>query len=197
MQLLLINKMILAAISSLIFLGLLAISAPNVHADVTHYHHSQYENSITVHKDDSNNVYHINGKIFYWNDLTPDQQQKVMAAQKKMQKVQQQFQVEEKKLNAFAMQMQEKAQAIENEVSKLERVSVKFDKKEINMHDIANVAAELSKLSSINEQLVQQKQLEMQDIEAKMAAVDLSLITELETYAKELEQVLVAIAETR
>lgn len=197
MQHLLINKMILSTISTLIFIGLFAISAPNVQADVTHYHHGEYENIITFHKDNTNNVYHINGKTFYWRDLTPEQQSQLLIAQKNMQKIQQEFQIEEEKLNALAMKMQEKALVIENEVNKLERVSVKFDKKEINMHDISNLAAELAKLSSINEQLVQQQQLEMQYIEEEMAAVDLSLVSDLEIFAKELEQVLVEIAQSR
>ena len=64
------------------------------------------------------------------------------------------------------------------------------------MNDLHRLANELAKLSSINEGLLKVKENEMHEIEKKMEAVDLSLISEIESHAKELEQVLIEIAQT-
>ncbi|MCO4798577.1 MAG: hypothetical protein KC484_05160 [Colwelliaceae bacterium] len=196
MQNLLFTKILLSATSALMFIGALALTTPNVHADVTYNTHSDNDISISISDDHNEKIYRVNNKQFSWHDLTAEQKSKVTLIEDKIKKVERSFNVQEKQLSIFAKQLEEKAQIIEDEVNKLEQVSVKFDKENINLNDLNHLANELAKLSSVNEKLLRIKELEIHEIEKKMEAVDLSLIGEIEIHAKELEQVLIEIAQT-
>ena len=191
-----INKMMLSALSSLTFIGLLAASSNHVQADVTRDYHN--ENNITIYhasaKNGGDKRYYVNGKSFYFNDLTPEQQLKISEVEQQLDRLNGQFQQHEQQLVHFSQQMDEKARAIEDEVLKLEQVKVKFEKDSINMQDLASIADELSKLASINEALLHQKELEMAEIEQKLNGVDLSLLEDIEDKAHQLEEILIDIA---
>jgi len=155
-----------------------------------------FEYDFTLHSNTKNNVYHVNGKSFHWADLTTEQQAKIKPIQDKMADIELLFKVEEKKLSAFSKQIEEKAQAIENEVSKLERISIKFNNDSINMRDIHKITKEFNKLSAVNHEVMRLKNAEIQEIQKELDKVDLSLVDDLQTHAHALEAILIEIAET-
>ena len=82
--------------SSVIFLVLFAVSASNVQADVTTHH-----NDIHVYHNATDNVYHVNGKVFQWSDLSSEQQVKIKPIQDKMNKIQKLFEAQEEKFSVM------------------------------------------------------------------------------------------------
>ena len=77
MQHLLITKALLSATSALAFIGVLALTTPNVHADITYETQSNNIISISMSDNINDKIYQVNGKQFHWNDLTEAQQSKV------------------------------------------------------------------------------------------------------------------------
>ena len=196
MQNLMIKKASLSVTSTLVALLLIATTTSSVHADVSRYS-SDGDNEIRVYyqNDDSNKVYQVNGKTFYWHELNNQQQSRLKAVEDKMARVEKALNVQEIKLNKFAKQIQTKAKLIQQKADKIEKISVDFHKDKVTLSDLHTLAAELEKLSSINEGVLAKSEFEMEQLEHQMDKVDLSMVNELEQHAREFEQVLVAIAE--
>ncbi|MEW6991351.1 hypothetical protein AADZ91_11745 [Colwelliaceae bacterium 6441] len=196
MQHLLMTKILLSVTSALAFIGVIALTAPNVHAD-SQYQPS-HDNQVIVFASENNEEkrFVVNGKSFNWSELTPEQKTRVTTIEDKIATIESKFKTQEKQLNFFAKTLDEKAKMIEDEVSKFEQVTAKLEQKNINMANLHRLADELAQLSSINNQMMKMKALEIQQNEKAMMQVDLSLISQIETHANELEQVLVEIAES-
>jgi hypothetical protein len=196
MQNLLFTKMLISLLSALTFIVVLALSAPNVHADVTYMAHDNNINNIqiSISQDNHKKRYQVNGRSFYWHDLSKKQQAQIKIIEDKINNIEKSWLVQEKQLTVFTKELENKVRVIEDQVSKLERVGVKLENENIN--DIYRVADKLATLSAINEAVLRAKYAEIQEIEQNIDQVDFSLINDIERHARELETLLIKISES-
>lgn len=191
------NKMTLSAFSALGFIGLLSLAAPKVEADVT-FDHQDAQNQVTITQANENakRQYTVNGKTFYFDELSSQQKQKVAAIEKKLEKTQRAFKVHQSKLDKLSVKLAKKSKEIKAEAEKLQAVSTKFKKDEMNMSELHRIADELAKLTKVSQKAIQQKQSEIHKLQQQVHKVDLSLVDDIEQQADELKETLVEIAQT-
>ncbi|GLX77277.1 hypothetical protein tinsulaeT_06170 [Thalassotalea insulae] len=189
-----LSKITLSAVSSLTFIALLAISSPNVQADIVHHHADNDQVIIHSAANNKDPLYIVNGKSFHFSELSPAQQAEIKVIQDKLTAVEQEFDRYQDKIDKISAQLEQKAHVIEKEVRKLEQASIPYGKSKISLQDLSTIAQQLTSLANLDDELMQQKQKEMAVLEQQLDAVDWSLVDDIERHANALEQVLITIA---
>ncbi|GHF97823.1 hypothetical protein [Thalassotalea marina] len=192
---LIVNKMILAAGSALTILGLLAVTTNPVQADIA-YTDKHNPNHIQIHRalNDNDKRYVVNGKVILWQDLTPEQQAKISAIEKKLHATERAFDKQEKELTLLAEQVSRKAQFVDSGLESVEQAREALNENNIDMNSLQRMADKLANLSKVNQDLMKQHEVAAQALQQKIDAMDMSFIDDVQVHAKALEEVLIEIA---
>ncbi|WP_196138197.1 hypothetical protein [Aliikangiella sp. G2MR2-5] len=136
----------------------------------------------------------IDGKVIKWEQLSKEQQDRIITAEKNLEAVEKKIQIDEKKVEEISRKMEERARFIEAEVEKLEAVTVQMESKEVSLRDLSRLSAELSEKVKVNEEAMREKEREMRKLGEEMEKLHDFDFTEIEQRAKELEKVVEEIA---
>jgi hypothetical protein len=191
---------LLTTFGSATFLAILlsaTVYTSNTNATSLNLHADEQTNNIRIYHEQNkqNRVYEVNGKKFYWNDLSPKHQQKLSIIEEKITKAEKRIRIREVEMRPVLAKLESKAKALEKEMQKIELATIKLDKTELNMHDVDGIMKALEAVANVDEKTVRLNQLEMEKLTQQLDSFDTSFSDEIEQHVAELETVLVAIAQ--
>ncbi len=162
------------------------------------FHSDDDKNNIRIYHEErnENRIYEVNGKKFYWKDLSPNQKEKLTKIDAKINKVEARIKTKENKISKIAEELESKARIIEDEMRKFEQATIKVKKPLVNRRDLEQMMRKLENIVNINENVIRVNELDMQKLEEKIEAIDMTFANEIDPHIKELESVLVEIAAT-
>lgn len=164
-------------------------------AENTSFHSAASEIQIYKNSSNENTVYRVNGKRFYWNDLSEFQKSRLEKAQSRLEMAESKLHINEEKLRRLTLNFEAKASALELVTRKLEMATVKLEEDILLPNELEKLAYQLEKLTEVNEQDIHRKEVEMLEIEQQIQAMDNQHLAEMEIHSKQLETVLLEIAE--
>ena len=187
------TKLLIAVTSATIMLSALTSSVQAI--DGRHFAISDDKEIQIYHEQDlRDKVYKVNGKQFYWRDLTKAQQARLEKIEEKISQIEQGFELDEAKLAKVTEEISIKSEAIEKEVAKLEQATIEVNKQKLSMNDLHELMSKLNDSVELNHTLIEQKSNEIAKLSKDIEKIDTAFIAEIEVHVKALEKELVAIA---
>lgn len=175
-----------------------AISAEGPVAGVSGYQHESHNNgeSIRVSRQHSrgDTVYEVDGKRFSWNDLNPEQRQRLEQVEAKLRASEKRLRLQETDMDAVVERLEAKAEELEEVVEAMEEATIKVEKAVLNMRDLDDLHHKLDAAQRLSEAKIRVKEKELRAIERELRKIDLTEVQNIERHADELRAVLVSIA---
>ena len=173
----------LSMLATLVMCVILSVSQDS---NATSKHHQ-----ISVVHEGDEQIYHVDGKTFTFDQLSEKDKRKLRKLEKKLQAMEISLENDTERMEKWGEKMERAAEVIEREAEKLEA-----SLERLNISDIENLSAKLEAAGRVLEQKMEVLEDKLNLIEVQVPNIDQTLFENLEEQARELESLLVKIAET-
>lgn len=147
---------------------------------------------VTIRNDDGKRIYVVNDKSFTFDQLSPEQQQKILKLETSINSLEAEIEEGTKGMEEFSEKMERVAEKMEREAEKLEQ---KIESIEFDSDGLAEMSEKLAEASRVLEEKMSKLEKEMRDIEVKMPEINQEAIRNIEIKARKYESLLVEIAD--
>lgn len=186
-------KPCLSMFATLLMCGALsACQHSKASANQTEYSSHSKNRVVTVRNNDGSRIYVVNDKSFTFDQLSPEQQQKIVELETSINLLEAEIEEGTKGMEEFSEKMERVAEKMEKEAEKLEQ---KIESIEFDSDGLAEMSEKMAEASRALEVKMSKLEKEMRDIEVKMPEIDQQAIRNIEAEARKYEALLVEIAE--
>jgi len=151
--------------------------------------------SITIHRNHGQAIYHVNGKSFTYEQLSDSQKKDILKMEKNLEKLEMAIEIDSKAMEKWAEKMELVAEKMEDEVEQLEDVleNIEFDVHSFKPSDITKKIEITTKKMGSKMKILEAK---LKAMEFNMPRIDSAKIKAIEKQAEKYKDLLIEISKT-
>ena len=145
--------------------------------------------NISINYKGDESIYHVDGKRFTFNELSPDDQKRVVKLEKQLAALEKTLDKKTHHIEKFSEKMEKVAEALERQARHFETAI-----EEADINDLEDASEKLGKASQMLERKMRVLEKQLRNMEFDMPEIDHAILDDIETQAHKLEELLVDIA---